>query len=60
MESMSERQVITVEEAAKFLGISRGTAYAAAREGTLPGCRRIGQRRFIVSRKALELYLVTV
>jgi excisionase family DNA binding protein len=45
--------VISVEEAAQLLGIGRGTAYAAAREGTLPGLvARIGSR-YVISRARL-------
>ena len=48
--------VMTVEEAAKELGISRNLAYRLAREQALPGIRRLGHR-FIVSRPALNDYL---
>jgi excisionase family DNA binding protein len=37
---------ITVEEAARLLGISRPTAYAAARTGELPTLR-FGRRRLV-------------
>ena len=50
------KQTVTVREAAKLLGISRGTAYQLAKEGKLPGALRLG-RRIVVSRKALELFL---
>ena len=50
------KQTVTVNEAAKLLGISRATAYQLANEGKLPGARRLG-RRIVVSRKALELFL---
>jgi excisionase family DNA binding protein len=43
----AERPTLTVEEAAKLLGISRGSAYEAARVGDLP-VLRIG-RRYLVS-----------
>lgn len=53
---MSEKRiVITVEEAATLLGISRGLAYTAVREGWLPHIR-IG-RRILVSVAALERLL---
>lgn len=51
-----ERQTLTVEEAAKVLGIGRGTAYEAARTGELPTIR-IG-KRLVVPRAALERLLV--
>jgi len=34
--TVDERPTITVEEAARFLGISRSSAYAAAKAGELP------------------------
>jgi excisionase family DNA binding protein len=47
--------VLTVEEAARFLRISRGSAYEAARRGDLPTVR-IG-RRLLVPRVALDRLL---
>lgn len=46
-----DRGTMTIEEVAAFLGISRGTAYAAVRAGQIPVCR-FG-RRMVVSRAAL-------
>lgn len=51
----AERQTLTVEEAARVLGIGRGSAYEAARVGHLPTIR-IG-RRLLVPRVALERLL---
>ena len=50
--------VLTVEEAAQVLGISRWLAYEQARSGELAGVRvlRIG-RRLLVPRAALERVL---
>jgi excisionase family DNA binding protein len=42
---------VTVEDAARILGISRGLAYTAVREGTIPSIR-IG-RRYVVKTAAL-------
>lgn len=53
-----ERLVVTVEEAAKMLGISRATAYTLASTGGLPVIR-ISARRLIVPRKALDALLAT-
>jgi len=39
---------VTVEAAAEILGLSRTTAYQLANAGELPGCRRLGARRFVV------------
>lgn len=46
------RPTVTVEEAAGFLGISRGSAYEAARRGDLPTLR-VG-RRLLVPTAALR------
>ena len=53
---MMERQTVTVEEAARILGISRSTAYLAVHRGELP-VLRVG-RRLLVSRIALERMLI--
>jgi excisionase family DNA binding protein len=50
-----ERQTLTVEEAARILGIGRNSAYEAARRGELPVIR-IGHR-YVVPRVALERLL---
>ena len=52
---MGEKKVLTVIEAAKELGISKGSAYEAARSGQIPTIR-IG-RRLIVPRAAFERML---
>lgn len=52
------QRTITVEQTAKVLGISRGSAYQAARNDELPGVLKIGCR-YLVSvaalRKALQM-----
>jgi len=48
--------VLTVEEVARLLRISRGAAYQAARRGELPGVRRVG-RTLRVSRDAVLNWL---
>lgn len=50
-----ESLTMTVKEAAAALGISRGLAYQAARDGSIPTIR-IG-RRLLVPRRALEKLL---
>lgn len=47
--------VLTVEEAAAYLRISRGLAFAAVRDGSLP-CVRMG-RRILIPRRQLEALL---
>ncbi len=54
-ETSSERMTLTVDEAAKALGIGRGLAYEAVRRGEIPTVR-IG-RRLLVPRVALERLL---
>jgi excisionase family DNA binding protein len=51
----TERLTITVEEAAKELGISRALAYEMARIGKLPTLR-FG-RRLVVPRRAVDRLL---
>ena len=46
------RLAITIPEAGRLLGISRGLAYELARQGTIPTLR-LG-RRLVVPRAALE------
>jgi excisionase family DNA binding protein len=50
-----ERRTMTVEDVARALGISRNTAYAAARRGDFPTVR-IGSR-VLVPREAFERWL---
>jgi excisionase family DNA binding protein len=51
----TESDVLTVEEAAKRLGIGRNTAYEAVRRGEIPSIR-VG-RRLLVPRRALDKLL---
>ena len=43
---LGERTVITVEDFARLVGISRSAAYEAARRGDFP-VRRVGRRLFV-------------
>lgn len=52
---VEERLTVTVEEAARMLGISRNSAFEAARRGDIPTLR-IG-RRLLVPKAALERLL---
>jgi len=52
-ETKVEPLTVTVEQAAKVLGISRASAYELARRGELPGAIRLGGR-VVVSRRQLE------
>jgi excisionase family DNA binding protein len=51
----SQRLTLTVEEAARVIGCSRGLAYAAARRGELPTVR-LG-RKLLVPKHALYAWL---
>jgi len=50
-----EREVMSVEETAVFLGVDRKTVYDYAARGDIP-CRRLG-KRILFSRQALVLWL---
>ncbi|MCL4849623.1 MAG: helix-turn-helix domain-containing protein [Acidobacteria bacterium] len=52
---MDERRTLSVEEAARVMGIGRNSAYEAIRRGELPVVR-LG-RRLLVPQKALEVLL---
>ncbi|MEU4801227.1 helix-turn-helix domain-containing protein [Actinosynnema sp. NPDC023587] len=51
----SNRLIYTVDEAAYLLDLSRGAAYQAVREGTIPA-ERVG-RRWIIPRKRFHAWL---
>jgi excisionase family DNA binding protein len=51
---MAEPLTISVQDAAKLLGISRGLAYEAARRGELPVIR-LGRRLLVPRQRLLEL-----
>jgi len=53
----SKRLTLNISEAAAELSISKTLAYSLARQGKLPGCLKVSQRRLIVSRALLEKYL---
>ena len=55
MEKKPEKLVISVEEARRLLGLSRGLMYQAINSGEVPSLR-IG-RRIIIPRVALEAML---
>jgi excisionase family DNA binding protein len=58
MKTESERLTLTIPEVAKAMGISRGTAYSLAQQNRLPvPVIRLGQKRMVVSRKAVECLL---
>jgi excisionase family DNA binding protein len=54
-ETDSERRTVSVEEASRILGISRGAAYTHARDGSIPTIR-LG-KRLLVPKAALDKLL---
>ncbi len=50
---VNDRDWLSVQEAAKKLGMGRDAAYDAFHRGELPGAVRIG-RRILVARRAIE------
>jgi excisionase family DNA binding protein len=52
----TQPRTVTIENAAKELGVSRAFAYKLAREGALPGLIRL-RGRFLISRAALDRLL---
>ena len=52
-----EPATLSVEEAAKRLGIGRSLAYDLARRGELPGAIRLGEKRIVVSRMQLQSFI---
>jgi excisionase family DNA binding protein len=53
----SQRQTLSVEEAGRILGISRGAAYARAEDGSIPTIRM--GKRLLVPKAALDKMLMT-
>ena len=53
----SERLTYSIAEAAAMLGISRNLAYELARRGELPGMIRLGQKRVVCSKVAIQKLL---
>lgn len=54
IQRLRSRQTCSVEEAAQALGIGRSTAYAAARDGSLP-VLRISHRLLVPTAKLLAM-----
>lgn len=53
----SERRTVSVEEAGRILGISRGAAYTHAKDGSIPTIR-LG-KRLLVPKAALDKLLMS-
>ena len=52
MDHSSERATVTVDEAARILGIGRAAAYEGVRSGRIPAIR-VSSRRIVVPKRAL-------
>jgi excisionase family DNA binding protein len=52
-----DKQLLSIREAARVLGLTPWVAYRLARERRLPGLVRLGERRIYVRRAALEAWL---
>ena len=57
MARKTDRLTLSISEAAVMLGISRNLAYELARRGELPGTIKLGQKRLVISRIAIERLL---
>jgi len=52
-----DKQLLSIREVSKLLGVSMYVAYDLARKGRLPGVVRLGERRLYVRRAVLESWL---
>ena len=53
----TQKMTLSIQEVAETLGISRNLAYELAARGELPGLIRLGQKRVVCSRLAIERLL---
>ncbi len=53
----TQKMTMTIKEVAKVLGISRNLAYELAARGELPGLIRLGEKRLVCSKPAIEKLL---
>lgn len=53
----TERLTLSIPEACTILGISRNLGYELARRGELPSLIRLGQKRVVCSKLAIEKLL---
>ena len=59
MANSVDRATYTLREAQEILGITRFLMYRLVRQGTLPGLRKLSQRRYVVSKAALEAFIAS-
>lgn len=53
----TEKMTLSIPEASALLGISRNLGYELAKRGELPGLIRLGQKRVVCSKLAIEKLL---
>jgi predicted DNA-binding transcriptional regulator AlpA len=53
----TEKMTLSIPEVAETLGISRNLAYELATQDKLPGLIRLGQKRVVCSKLAIERLL---
>lgn len=53
----TEKMTLSIAEVAETLGISRNLAYELAARGELPGLIRLGEKRVVCSKLAIERLL---
>ena len=53
----TQKMTLSIPEVAEMLGISRNLAYELAARGKLPGLIRLGQKRVVCSKLAIERLL---
>jgi len=57
MGNNNERLTYSISEACALLGISRNLGYELAKRGELPGLIRLGQKRVVCSKLAIQKLL---
>ena len=53
----TQKMTLSIPEVAEMLGISRNLAYELAARGELPGLIRLGEKRVVCSKLAIEKLL---
>ena len=53
----TQKMTLSIPEACTLLGISRNLGYELAKRGELPGLIRLGEKRVVVSKLAIEKLL---
>lgn len=53
----TQKMTLSIPEVAEMLGISRNLAYQLAAKGELPGLIRLGEKRVICSKLAIDKLL---